>query len=269
MTGYQRYVRDSVKTDMYVQSGSSSAAVPPSVDDEEEEGEEPTAEASSMEVDSPKSATTAVSRLSPSSILRRGGSSTSLSSLKSIRSNKTSEMVPRGDLFKVHVADASASEGKSGVINNIFKSKDVTVQPFFKGSPSHAAEKLSPLENRMKIKKGMFGRITSMMSSSNTESETETDSSPSTPNSPQPVIRPGEGIFVEWTVKKFNEYFDLSSQPEVIDDPAIEIENKKKKEGKVIGIEDCLDEFSKEETLGQDDLWYCPVVSLHRRRHRM
>ena len=151
---------------------------------------------------------------------------------------------------------------------NMFKSKDNLPQPLFKGSLNDASKVFSPLENRLKIKKGMFGRITSglgnMMSSSASsaagESEAEADSTPSTPNSPQPVVRPGEGIFVEWTVKKFNEYFDTSYAPETIVDPAIEIENKKKKEGKVIDIEDCLDEFSKEETLGQDDLWYCPVV---------
>lgn len=268
MQGYQRFVRDSVKADLFVQSTSSHAAVPPPVDDEEEEeGESETTDAATMDVDSPAPApaTSSLSRLSPSSILRRGGSSASLSSLSSVKSSKTSKMVPRGDLFKVNVADASAGQEKGGFGINMFKSKDSNVQPLFKGSIGDAARTFSPLENRLKMKKGMFNRFASgfnnMMSSSATEADAEADSTPSTPNSPQPVIRPGEGIFVEWTVKKFNEYFDTSRQPEIVNDPAIEVENNKKKEGKVIGIEDCLDEFSKEETLGQDDLWYCPVVS--------
>lgn len=266
MHGYQRFVRDSVKADLFVQSTSSHAAVPPSVDDEDEEqGEGQSTETASMDVDSPAPVSAPLPHLSPSSLLRKGGSSASLSSLNSVRSSKASKMVPRGDLFKVNVAEASAGQEKGGFGIKMFKSKDNNVQPLFKGSMSDAARVFSPLENRMKLKKGMFNRfasgINNMMSSSTTESETEVDSTPSTPNSPQPVIRPGEGIFVEWTVKKFNEYFDTMHQPEVVDDPAIEVENRKKKEGKVIGIEDCLDEFSKEETLGQDDLWYCPVVS--------
>ena len=193
--------------------------------------------------------------------------------MNSTKSHKAGKLVPRGDLFKVHVADASASERPSGFGMNMFKSKDNLPTPLFKGSLNDASKAFSPLENRLKIKKGMFGRITSglgnMMSSSSSsaagESEAEADSTPSTPSSPQPVVRPGEGIFVEWTVKKFNEYFDTTFVPESIIDPAIEVEQRKKKEGKVIDIEDCLDEFSKEETLGQDDLWYCPVVSLSSR----
>ncbi|KAJ7574396.1 hypothetical protein C8J56DRAFT_979520 [Mycena floridula] len=35
------------------------------------------------------------------------------------------------------------------------------------------------------------------------------------------------------------------------------------KQSKGISIQDCLDEFTKEEQLGQDDLWYCPACKKH------
>ena len=272
MKGYQRYVNDSVKANLFVSSTSSHAAVPPPVDEEDDvtdnHVEETITDSQDTEATPPPQSQPG---LSPKFLQRRAGSSTSISSLASTRSLKTTKMVPRGDLFKVNVADASAGTEKGG-LGGMFKSKDNTVQPLFKGSMSDASKVFSPLENRLKMKKGMFNRLTTgfgniMGSSSSTSTsvsatdvEAENDSAPTTPNSPQPVIRPGEGIFVEWTVKKFGEYFDTAPDLELVEDPAIDVENKKKKEGRVIGIEDCLDEFSKEDTLGQDDLWYCPVV---------
>jgi ubiquitin carboxyl-terminal hydrolase 4/11/15 len=273
MKGYQRFVKDSVKANLFVSSTSSHAAVPPPVDEEDEvtdiHVDEPSTD--SQDTEAPASIQSQPG-LSPKVLQRKAGSSTSLSSLNSTRSLKTTKMVPRGDLFKVNVADASAGSEKSG-LGGMFKSKDNTVQPLFKGSMSDAVRVFSPLENRLKIKKGMFNRLTSGLgnimgsssstsaSASNADSEAENDSAPTTPNAPQPVIRPGEAIFVEWTVKKYNEYFDTNPDLELVEDPAISLENEKKKKNQSIGIEDCLDEFSKEETLGQDDLWYCPVVS--------
>ena len=35
------------------------------------------------------------------------------------------------------------------------------------------------------------------------------------------------------------------------------------KQGKGISLHDCLDEFTKEEKLGEDDLWYCPSCKKH------
>lgn len=101
--------------------------------------------------------------------------------------------------------------------------------------------------------------------------QSQPGSVPGTPSSPQPVVRPSEAIFVEWSPKTFLEYFDgvsstyassYGSVLETIVDPQIEVEAEKKRNRKNVNLEDCLDEFSKEETLGQDDLWYCPVVSI-------
>jgi len=270
MKGYGRFVKESHRADLFVSASSSHAAIPPPVDEEDEvtdiHVDEPPTEAAATSTDDSHSTTQSQPHLSPVMLQRKAGSSTSLSSMASTRSHRPTKLVPRGDLFKVNVADASAGQEKGG-LGGMFKSKDNTVQPLFKGSLSDASKVFSPLENRLKIKKGMFNRLTSgfgnMMSSSSSASvndSEEVDSAPATPNSPQPVIRPGEAIFVEWSNKRYAEYFDRDVELEVFEDPAIAAENSKRREGRVIGIEDCLDEFSKEETLGQDDLWYCPVV---------
>jgi len=270
MKGYGRYVKESHRADLFVSASSSHAAVPPPVDEEDEvtdiHVDEPSSEAAPTTTDDLAATIQSQPHLSPVMLQRKAGSSTSLSSMASTRSHKPVKLVPRGDLFNVNVADASAGQEKGG-LGGMFKSKDNTVQPLFKGSLTDASRVFSPLENRLKIKKGMFNRLTSgfgnMMSSNSSASvndSEEVDSAPATPNSPQPVIRPGEAIFVEWSNKRFAEYFDRDVELEVVEDPAIAAENSKRREGRVIGIEDCLDEFSKEETLGQDDLWYCPVV---------
>lgn len=260
--GYARFVIPEMRGQMWVPSGSSKAAIPgPTAEDEESvaeihlDGDQtrvievPAGSQTSMDVDQP----------SPSANPSHpaNGSSTSLNTLSS---SKSGNLVPRGDLFKVHVADASTSEG-SGSSMNVFKSKDPVI-PLYKGSVSSASASWSTLENRRKPKKNMFAQIaTGIKSIVSPTYGSEDEGSP--PNSPAPaplVVRPGEGIFVEWGGKHFYEYFNNSRVEEELDDPAIEKELAKKKEGKAISLEDCLDEFSKEETLGQDDLWYCPQV---------
>jgi hypothetical protein len=192
--------------------------------------------------------------LQPEPTLLRNASSTSLSSVGSVKPG--AKLVPRGDLFKVHVADASTADSAGGL--NMFKSKEPIV-PLWKGNLSSATGSWSIVENRRKAKKNMLNRLTSGINSIVNYASDDEASPPATPVAPPPVVRPGEGIFVEWSQKRFNEFFESHPAPRAdeIVDPAIAKERDK---GKAISIEDCLDEFSKEETLGQDDLWYCPQV---------
>jgi ubiquitin carboxyl-terminal hydrolase 4/11/15 len=291
--GYARLVKEDMLSSMWVAKGSKYAASNQPIEEAngETEDEEPVTEiridgdetrvdvvsARSSIGDSPREATAPIVSLhstlatSPTtSTFRKNPSSASLSTLGSSKSPK---LVPRGDLFKVHVADAGSSEGASGF--GIFKGK-APVAPFFKASLSDAARNWSPLENRKKPRKGVFGHVKSVLgygsSSSQTTSEAddehENGSPPSTPSvnhSSTPVVRPGEGIYCEWNPKTCAEFLkydsDIIGSCEQVVDPNIEKELAKKKDGRIIDLEDCLDEFSKEETLGQDDLWYCPQVS--------
>ena len=258
--GYQRFIRPETKSQFWVPSGSSRAAHAMLSAD----GEEPVAE---IHLDGDQTRVVEVPARSPEITMEvdtattrvkgglANGSSTSLSNLSSAKSGK---LVPRGDLFKVHVADASTAEGGSGM--TVFKTKD-NVVPLYRGSISSASAQWSNLDNRRKAKKNMFGHIaTGFKSIVGSYGSDDEGSPPNTPIAPPLVVRPGEGIFCEWQPRHFMEYFDSAGEEEEVVDPAIAKEIAKKKEGRPISIEDCLDEFSKEETLGQDDLWYCPQV---------
>lgn len=274
--GYQRVVKEELKSALWVHSGSSKAASAlPQMDsiettrsgDDEElpvteihlEGDETRVVEVSSARSEPSVDMDGSVTLSPANTfngLHGNKSSASLSDAASVRSGK---MVPRGDLFQVHVADAGSSEGQSSF--NFLKSKE-TVVPFYKGNPSSASANWSPLENRKKARKNYLSSITAGIKSVVSYGSEEEPSPPATPTSPPLVVRPGEGIFCEWSWQRHGEFLD--SEPprgELVIDPAIAADIEKKKQGKNISIDDCLDEFSKEETLGQDDLWYCPQVS--------
>ncbi|ODO05552.1 hypothetical protein I350_04604 [Cryptococcus amylolentus CBS 6273] len=225
--------------------------------------------------------------------LHMNGSSTSLASLTSARSAAASvsstagKLVPRADLFKVYVADPAGDLSYSNFRNSLAKPKQ-EVAGLYDQEISAACKNWSLLESRKKkSKRHMVNRLatgfSAMIGGSNTSntsaagSEDEAiDGSTDPKLSPAKaaklklkeemaklVVRPGEGIFCEWSPRDFAEWLDHDAVEDKFVDPAIGRELAKKNAGKQITIEDCLDEFSKEETLGDDDLWYCPVCKKH------
>lgn len=89
-----------------------------------------------------------------------------------------------------------------------------------------------------------------------------------------PLIRLREGIVVEWTEDAFAEVFGSSDTKstvwdscETYIDPQLEktqqTRAKRRKNG--ISIEQCLDEFERDEILSEQDMWYCPRCKEHRR----
>ncbi|RKF64801.1 putative ubiquitin carboxyl-terminal hydrolase usp19 [Erysiphe neolycopersici] len=95
-----------------------------------------------------------------------------------------------------------------------------------------------------------------------------------------PLIRLGEMIIVDWNPQAFDTYFsgdgtDKRAQatwdkmPSHKDDALAEKRKsrlQRKKNG--ITLDDCLDEFGKEETLSEMDTWYCPRCKEHRRANK-
>lgn len=89
------------------------------------------------------------------------------------------------------------------------------------------------------------------------------------------LIGLGEGIMVEWSEAAFDRVFGGNESPNmktylkapVLEDPALQAKQKarqlRKKNG--IALDDCLDEFEKEEILSEQDTWYCPRCKEHRR----
>ncbi|WWC91950.1 uncharacterized protein L201_006902 [Kwoniella dendrophila CBS 6074] len=281
--GYTRLIRPDMKDHLYVHASSSKAVIPtPTTPKQEEDtdkvteihlnGDQTTVievtadnQGDAMDVDSPNPSTTNTSgglHASPSSVSLASQGSTSG---RSIAGSVSGHLVPRTDLFKIHVSEAASDS-----VFNSFKSREkINVHRIFTKEPNDASSSWSSLESRKKPKKSYIKRMTAMVSSSrerDRDSEDEgnlSDSSASHHQQSQPVIRPGEGIYCEWPSQLFDEWLDEGIMGDDIIDPAIDKEIAKKKEGKKISIEDCLDEFSKEETLGEDDLWYCPVCKKH------
>ncbi|KAI8973178.1 hypothetical protein BDF20DRAFT_945371 [Mycotypha africana] len=108
---------------------------------------------------------------------------------------------------------------------------------------------------------------------------------------PDTIIRQGEGILLTWTPKRAQQLFGATNSSgngrngysysysnsdnagvctdawEDIDDLGdpneedTDITTKKKQ----VTLSDCLDEFTKEEELSEEDLWYCPKCKKHQR----
>ncbi|WVQ83635.1 hypothetical protein IAT38_005776 [Cryptococcus sp. DSM 104549] len=270
MRGYSRFIKPEHKEDIYVPASSSQAQAAVPTPPKSEDGDAVTEihlngdQATVVEVDPAAADAALAAGISGG---HHNGSVTSLASHASAPSTTGSHsgrLVPRADLFKVHVADPSGDFVLGG-----FKSK---VVPFYSKDPSSASNHWSLLEARKKKgKKHIVNRIVNSIVSpsyasddeAKAEGEEAAGEAPTRKKRPQLVVRPGEGIFCEWPSKTFSEWIDVDAMGETVVDPAIAKEIAKKKEGKHIGIEDCLDEFSKEETLGEDDLWYCPVCKKH------
>ncbi|KAJ5280733.1 hypothetical protein N7478_006105 [Penicillium angulare] len=95
----------------------------------------------------------------------------------------------------------------------------------------------------------------------------------------EPLIRRGEAILIDWNDKGRHALFGGNnnkrdteqgsptySNPEFVSDPEIirrrAERDAKREEG--IALDECLNEFSKDEILSQNDAWYCPRCKEHR-----
>ncbi|ORZ14952.1 hypothetical protein BCR41DRAFT_80413 [Lobosporangium transversale] len=105
---------------------------------------------------------------------------------------------------------------------------------------------------------------------------------------PEPAVRKGEMVYCVWArpyessiyapERRYRSYRSMEEEetqesgvrvlweqrgPPVVD-PVLQEEIAANKKGrKVITLEDCLNEYTKEEQLGQEDLWYCPNCKKH------
>lgn len=93
-----------------------------------------------------------------------------------------------------------------------------------------------------------------------------------------PLIRLGEGLTVDWSADAYDVVFNGSprdtmrgqSTYENIDTfQDVELDAKRiardRRRKKGITLDECLDEFGKEEILSEQDTWYCPRCKEHRR----
>ncbi|KAI9639992.1 hypothetical protein NHQ30_011551 [Ciborinia camelliae] len=94
-----------------------------------------------------------------------------------------------------------------------------------------------------------------------------------------PLVRLGEGLLVEWSHDAWTALFGGNHDkddpngsptyhnPPTLQDPDLVSRRKVRdsRRSKGITLEDCLDEFGKEEILSEMDTWYCPRCKEHRR----
>lgn len=86
-----------------------------------------------------------------------------------------------------------------------------------------------------------------------------------------PLIRLREGIIVDWNEDAYKALFEdanttwssCETMPDPVLDKAQQFRARRKKHG--ISLEDCLDEFEREEVLSENDTWYCPRCKQHQR----
>ncbi|KAI8889866.1 cysteine proteinase [Backusella circina FSU 941] len=94
---------------------------------------------------------------------------------------------------------------------------------------------------------------------------------------PTTAISQGEGILLEWTPKKAKQIFGMSNSYsssgistrawkdwDDLGDPS-EVDMTAAQSKKQVTLSDCLDEFTREEELGEEDLWYCPKCKKHQK----
>jgi ubiquitin carboxyl-terminal hydrolase 4/11 len=94
-----------------------------------------------------------------------------------------------------------------------------------------------------------------------------------------PLVRLGEGIVVDWYERAYDIVFGGDSHDEmrgaktytgdlpVLEDPSVAVRKRHRqmRQNNGITLDDCLDEFEKEEILSEQDTWYCPRCKEHRR----
>ncbi|GAA5868046.1 hypothetical protein JCM1840_003663 [Sporobolomyces johnsonii] len=109
------------------------------------------------------------------------------------------------------------------------------------------------------------------MFSPNAEPTEETKEEPtdSTPAAPRPLVQNGDFLVCEWEPAAHDYFFGPDANAfEVVEevvDPAIRARRAQGKGVKpVITLDQCLTEFTKEERLGEDDMWYCSACKEHK-----
>ncbi|KAI1818744.1 UCH-domain-containing protein [Poronia punctata] len=88
-----------------------------------------------------------------------------------------------------------------------------------------------------------------------------------------PLIRLREGIVVEWSTDAYDEIFGPNGSLEtwdslnVLPDPDLEKaqEARARRRKRGVTLDECLNEFERDEVLSEQDMWYCPRCKEHRR----
>ena len=112
------------------------------------------------------------------------------------------------------------------------------------------------------------------------EDDEEEDELARDPVGNPPLLKMGEAIVLDWSLGSYDALFggssddtgdergcETSGNVPLMPDPDLqqkrELRAKRKRNG--VSLDDCLDEFEREETLSENDAWYCPRCKEHQR----
>lgn len=84
-----------------------------------------------------------------------------------------------------------------------------------------------------------------------------------------PLLKTGQSVTVTWNEQAIDYFFSEEAsawqETQKVVDPALEARRQQGKGSKrTITLSDCLTEFTKEERLGEDDMWYCSSCKEHK-----
>ncbi|EST09018.1 Peptidase C19, ubiquitin-specific peptidase, DUSP domain protein [Kalmanozyma brasiliensis GHG001] len=137
-----------------------------------------------------------------------------------------------------------------------------------KGSESNAdnlSEDLEERHSRLAQRQTKASRSSDQMSM--TEDDDDDEAKDAAPAKVIPLVYTGGAIVVTWSqsIKERGLLVESDSAQlwgeyeEVVDEAIRERDSAGPARPKMLSIEDCMDEFTKEEQLGEDDPWYCPT----------
>ncbi|RUS20144.1 hypothetical protein BC937DRAFT_86292, partial [Endogone sp. FLAS-F59071] len=188
-----------------------------------------------------------------------------------LRDRAAKEAEIRARLAREYAADSDESESPTGSVSSASSSSTLpghSTAPFGDDEIVDDAASSSGNQNFLGIP-NVFKRSPSV--------------NPPTPPPPAHVIRQGESVHMEWAAKKIHQILGETatmSNPRPRDnvwedyeefvDPETERAEREQRElqasgarRKSITLQDCLDEFTREEQLGEEDPWYCPRCQRH------
>ncbi|GAA5926338.1 putative ubiquitin-specific protease UBP12 [Sporobolomyces koalae] len=77
----------------------------------------------------------------------------------------------------------------------------------------------------------------------------------------RPILRTGDYVVAEWDPSAYDYFFSEQAsrweEVEEVVDPALAVRKSLGKQKQTITLDQCLTEFTKEERLGEEDMWYC------------
>ncbi|KAK8140540.1 UCH-domain-containing protein [Apiospora sp. TS-2023a] len=171
---------------------------------------------------------------------------------------------------QTRMAEESEEEDDSPVVKVAHRPKPVTKGPGGRKKPNPRHYGKGGKAGKKRMREQAHWKEKQMQQ----EAEVEPQTPPEMPDSEAEagtLIRLREGIVVDWSENAYNALF-VDSQatwdtgvelPDAALDRAIAARQRRRKHG--ITLDNCLDEFERQEVLSENDMWYCPRCKKHQR----